>query len=52
MFGLTTVGMFVKYFILQYVIIIRGMYVTYVEYVCVCHLAFCVEEGLNLERFL
>lgn len=33
--GLTTVGMYVKYYILQVVIIVRGMYVNYVEYECV-----------------
>lgn len=49
---LTTFGMYVKYYILQYVIIIRGMYVNYVEYMCMSCCFVCVEEGLNLERFL
>lgn len=49
---LTTFGMYVKYYILQYVIIIRGMYVNYVEYMCMSCYFVCVEEGLNLERFL
>lgn len=41
-----------SYYILQYVIIIRGMYVNYVEYVCVYFFLLFGEEVLNLERFL